>query len=378
MMNYARVGMKQLFRAKTLLVIGAGASVEVGLPVGADLLKNIADLTHITFERYRQMSGDPLVLEALKIILDEGNDVTKLNDHIRAGWQLGVSAKQALSIDNVIDALEDPKIELIGKLGIARAILKAEAGSPPFRHEPAPKPELDPSKFAGTWYSYLTKVLTEGIKRSEVKNIFSNVEIINFNYDRCLEHYLTWSLASYYGIEQDEIKNAMQGLVVHRPYGVVGRLPWQAGTGPSVGFGECRAKNLAEVAQQIRTFTEQVEEGTALEELRSSVSGADRIIFLGFAFHRQNVELISQKVQAHTEIVATAFGISRSDKSVIEDELEKAFEFEGLLNEGRIELAEMKCANFFHEYWRTITAERNYRETVDFPVAYDPMSGPRF
>ena len=367
-----------MFRAKTLLVIGAGASVEVGLPVGADLLKTIVDLTHITFEHYRQKTGDPLVLDALKIILDEGNEVTKINEHIRAGWQLGVSAKQALSIDNVIDALEDPKIELIGKLGIARAILKAEAASPSFRHEPGPRPELDPSKFENTWYGFLTKVLTEGVKRSEVQNIFSNVEIINFNYDRCLEHYLPWSIASYYGIDQDEIKNAMQGLVVHRPYGVTGRLPWQAGTGPSVGFGECRAKNLADVAQQIRTFTEQVEEGTALEGLRASVSGADRIIFLGFAFHRQNVELISQKVQAHTEIVATAFGISRSDKSVIEDELEKAFEFDGQLNEGRIELAEMKCANFFQEYWRTITAERSYREPIDFPNSYDAIIGPRF
>lgn len=39
-----------VFRAKTLLVIGAGASFEVGLPVGHNLLASIAEMTHFQFE----------------------------------------------------------------------------------------------------------------------------------------------------------------------------------------------------------------------------------------------------------------------------------------------------------------------------------------
>ncbi len=35
-----------MFRAKTVFVIGAGASVEVGLPMGPELLKQIVKLTH--------------------------------------------------------------------------------------------------------------------------------------------------------------------------------------------------------------------------------------------------------------------------------------------------------------------------------------------
>jgi hypothetical protein len=356
-----------MFRAKTVFVIGAGASVEVGLPVGADLLTQIVTLTHFGFQYGQQTLGDHDIVAALKIILNEGREVEKLNAHLPAGRQLGTSAKQAISIDNVIDALEDPRVELVGKLGIAKAILMAEGSSLKFKLSERHPSVLDVSNFSSTWYGSLTKLLTENIRKSEVGELFSNFEIINFNYDRCLEHYLPYSLAEYYGLSVEKIRDITQTLVVHRPYGMAGRLPWQKLSGPGVGFGESDARQLAEVAQQLRTFTERVEERAELKAMKASIAKADRIIFLGFAFHRQNVQLLAQKVQPHTEIVATALKISKSDKSVIEDELAKAFEFDGFDHRGRIELADATCNNFFNEYWRTLTAEKSDREPVEMP-----------
>lgn len=356
-----------MFRAKTVLVIGAGASVEVGLPMGPDLLKQIVQLTHITFDYNRQKTGDSGIVEALRFCLNEGNEVAKINEHLNAARQLGTSAKQALSIDNVIDALEDPKIELVGKLGIVRAILLAESASPLFRRTENRPDTLDLSKFDDSWYSSLTKLLTENVRKSQVSSIFDNLEIINFNYDRCLEHYLPFSLASYYGLQPDAIREIMQGFKIHRPYGVAGRLPWQQGDAPSVGFGQGSPHQLADVAQQVRTFTERVEEGDELAAMRATISGADRIIFLGFAFHRQNVELIAQKMQDHSELVATAYNISQSDQSVIQDELGKAFGYEPAIHDTRIELADMTCAQFFKEYWRTLTADKGDYEPMKIP-----------
>jgi hypothetical protein len=356
-----------MFRCRTVFVVGAGASVEVGLPMGPELLKQIVQLTNIKFEHYRQKSGDHGIVEALKLCLNEGADVTKLNEHLKAGWQLGESAKQALSIDNVIDALEDTKIELVGKLGIVQAILKAEAASPVFRRVSNAPDTLDLSKFNDTWYSSLTKILTENIRKSQVDSIFENLEIVNFNYDRCLEHYLPISLASYYGLRPDAIHEVMQRLTIHRPYGIAGRLPWQRGDAPSVGFGEGSPQQLADVAQQVRTFTERVEEGDELAAMRATMAGADRVVFLGFAFHRQNVELLAQKMQDHSELVATAYQISNSDKSVIEDELGKAFEHEFAMQDTRIQLADMTCSQFFKEYWRTLTAEKGDHEPYRMP-----------
>lgn len=356
-----------MFRAKTVLVIGAGASVEVGLPMGPDLLKQIVQLLTIRFEHFRQSSGDVAILEAIKLCVNEGREVEKTNQHLQAARQLGESSKQALSIDNVIDALEDPQVELVGKLGIVRAILKAEAASPAFKPVQNMPDTLDLSKFTDTWYSSLTKLLTENVRKSQVSNIFDNLEIINFNYDRCLEHYLPISLASYYGIKPDAIREIMQALPIHRPYGVAGRLPWQVGHAPSVGFGGGSPQQLADVAQQVRTFTERVDEGEELAAMRATLAGADRVVFLGFAFHRQNVELISQKMQDHSELVATAYKISESDKSVIEDELGKAFEHEFVMHDTRIRLADMTCAQFFKEYWRTLTAEKGDHEPFQTP-----------
>jgi hypothetical protein len=354
-----------VFRAKTVFVIGAGASVEVSLPVGAQLLKQIANLTHITFDYNRQASGDRVIVEALKIILNEGSSVDKLRAHLHAGWQLGESAKQAISIDNVIDALEDPEIELIGKLGIARAILNAEAASPMFQTAERHPQSLQLSNFDNTWYSSSTKLLTENVRKSRIDRIFENVEFINFNYDRCLEHYLPLSLGNYYGIPPEAIQEVMQSLVVHRPYGIVGRLPWQHGSGPKVGFGKCSPSLLADVAQQIRTFTERVSEGGELSEIKSTIADADRIVFLGFAFHRQNVELLSQKVSYNTELFGTAFGVSRSDCSVIEDEISNAFGIKGLVDDKRIVLANLTCNDFFNEHWRSLTAEPGDHEPLN-------------
>jgi hypothetical protein len=351
-----------MFRAKTVFVIGAGASVEVGLPVGSELLKQIVQLTNITFDFGRQETGDRDILKALQLCLNEGREVTKLNEHLLAAAQLGESANQALSIDNVIDALEDPQIELVGKLGIARAILKAEAASPVFRPAKNAPDSLDLSRFQESWYGSFTKLLTENVRKSDVASIFDNLEIVNFNYDRCLEHYLPFSLASYYGLKPDAVREIMNGLIIHRPYGVAGRLPWQKGAGPSVRFGEGSPQQLADVAQQIRTFTERMEEGAELAAMRATIANADRIVFLGFTFHRQNIELLSQKMQDHAEIVATAYQISKSDMAVIEREITKSFQHQFMLNDTRIELSDMTCVQFFKEYWRTLTGEKGDHE----------------
>ncbi|WP_404414167.1 hypothetical protein [Brevundimonas vesicularis] len=347
-----------MFRARTVFVIGAGASYEVGLPIGDDLLKAIVEMTHFQFDHFsKQTHGDVFIVEALRTILNEGRSVERLNDHLRAGRQLGLSAKQALSIDNVIDALENKEIELLGKLGIARGILKAEAHSTYFRPAQDTR-KVDMSMFQNTWYSSFTKLLTEQVKLSQIDNLFDNVEIVNFNYDRCLEHYLPLSLSDYYGIAPEQIQALMKDWLIHRPYGLTGRLPWRSGEEPAVQFGHCGAAQLVEVVDQIRTFTEQIEEGEALDAMRAAIASADRIVFLGFAFHRQNVRLIATDIQDHTEILATAQGISKSDRGVIEDELADAFGFGHEIGRmGRIDLAaDTKCNELFRNYWRTLTA----------------------
>lgn len=121
-----------------------------------------------------------------------------------------------------------------------------------------------------------------------------------------------------------------------------------------------------------------MEEGTELAAIKGAISGADRIIFLGFAFHRQNVELLAAKTKSNVEILGTAFGISTNDRSVIEDELQDKLKVRSVVGGRNISLPDMKCDKLFKEYWRTITAGPGDSQSIDLPVrpaTGDPFAG---
>lgn len=346
-----------MFRAKTLLVLGAGASAEVDLPIGSQLLAEVVKLADLKFDLNRRLTGDSYIVDGLTLAI-KSNRFEDVFPFVNAASQLVASAGQALSIDNVIDALEDDRVELVGKLSIVRAIHEAERQS---RVAEGGGRFGDPylRRFAGTWYDSFTKLLTENVRKSEVSSIFNNLEIINFNYDRCVENYLPISLASYYGLPPQEAQGLVSELVMHRPYGVAGRLPWQPRALPAVEFGGGRPEQTAEAALQIKTFTERVEEGEVLARIKNAVATAERVVFLGFAFHRQNLSLLNAELNTEVEVVATGFGISGSDRGVITNELRRTFEgFSNQKGQNRqVHIPSYKCAQLFEEYWRTLTAE---------------------
>lgn len=119
------------------------------------------------------------------------------------------------------------------------------------------------------------------------------------------------------------------------------------GEGPSVRFGQRDFQTLGPVAAQIRTFTEQIQEGDELNAIKNAVKTADRIVFLGFAFHRQNASLLACAIQDHTEILATTLGISVSDRRVIRQELAKSFEIDNeVLFDQRMNMDSVSCVDF--------------------------------
>lgn len=340
-----------MFRSKTVFILGAGASAEVGLPVGSGLLKHICDLINIKYD-HRMISGDHQVSEALKRIINEGSEVSEYNHHLYAAWQVIQSANQALSIDNIVDGLEDPKVELVSKLGIARAIQISEAKSQFFQTKKDGTDRLYYSKFQDTWYDKLTKLICENRRKSELEKFFENLAFISFNYDRCIEAYLPGSVANYYGYEVPEVLNSFLKAPLVRPYGIAGELKWNRSSIP-VGFGGNGTDYLINAARQIRTFTEGVQNDRLKSDITRVLEDASRVVFLGSAFHRQNLELLRTKLNSNVEVYATASSISKSDLEVIRGELADVFS----MNPARIEFANVYCNEFFERYWRTLTAK---------------------
>jgi hypothetical protein len=345
-----------VLRSKTVFVLGAGASAEVGLPIGSALLEDICKLIDIRYDFNRLKAGDFLVSEALKLLLQEGGESDRYNEHLHAAWQVVESATQAISIDNIVDGLENDDIERVCKLGIVRAIHAAESSSDFFAGSKERPDQLRTSKFADTWYRSLTQLLTEGLRKSEIDRVFENFSIISFNYDRCIEAYLPRSIAGYYGVEPRQVIELFNEVPLHRPYGIAGEVNWDLLSGLPRGFGGENTEYLARSSRMIRTFTQGVDDPSSMSGMHETLQQADRIIFLGFAFHRQNMELLASSIGRPKQILATASGISESDRNVIRKDILGSFRMSEKFKDFSIELVPVHCAELFNSHWRTIAS----------------------
>lgn len=90
---------------KTVLILGAGASCEVGLPVGEQLMDSIAKLLDIRYDGYDLVAGDPLIAQALRACARLQEPPSRdLNELIRAAHNIKNAMAQSQSIDNYLDA----------------------------------------------------------------------------------------------------------------------------------------------------------------------------------------------------------------------------------------------------------------------------------
>ena len=315
---------------KIVFVVGAGASNEVSLPIGEELKKSIARALDIRFGRGTGMiSGDSLICEAIRIaVAKPGSPSRDINPHLHAAWLIRDAMPLARSIDNFIDAhYDDKKVELCGKLAIVRAILEAESNSSLYINSNNSYNKLNFDQSGNTWLNSFMRLLTDGCRLPDLEKRLSSVAFVIFNYDRCVEHYLYHAIQKYYSLSASDAASLLQHLEIYHPYGTVGSLPWQ---GPSniIEFGETpRSEQLLHLAGQIKTFTEGTNESSSdIGAIRRNIHNARRIIFLGFAFHRMNLDLLMPwptppETKYEKRMFATAMGISASDVESIKPEI---------------------------------------------------------
>ena len=131
-----------MFRTKTLFVIGAGASCELGLPAGGELRHHIMDALdteHNDSRRgFKNLRVDEAVREAASDV-DQARWAQNFADFRETAMKMRVSLPLAQSIDNYLEAHRgNEKIELLGKIAIALSILDAEKKSSLMYEVPSP------------------------------------------------------------------------------------------------------------------------------------------------------------------------------------------------------------------------------------------------
>ena len=349
-----------MFNNKTVLVIGAGASKEVNVPTGAELKGQIARSLNIKFKNgWDLSSGEPRVVEAIREAIRVPDGPRKdINDYCHAGRIIAEAMPHAMSIDNFLEAHSDnERIVLCGKLAIVNAVLAAERGSKLFVDRSRGNDRLAATQVEGTWYTRFLRLLTEGCRLEKLPERLSSITLIIFNYDRCVEQYLYYALQTYYAIGTGEAANLVKMLKVFHPYGQVGNLPWLQPQG-AIEFGqEPGVRQLVDLASQIKTFAEGTDPAHSdVGAIRQSVAEAKILVFLGFAYHRQNLALIRPEdrsaIKERARIYGTAKGISTPDTELVISDLDEMRP----IDPGHAHIRNnLLCASLFDEYWRSLS-----------------------
>jgi hypothetical protein len=245
----------------TVFVIGAGAGFDIGMPLGDDLADLIASGVSFYFEQGILTKGNDYIASGLQRIAQH----QKINwePFMLAGRMIAGGIKYTRSIDNYVHTHSDKEaVKTVAKVAIVQTILEAE-GQCAIAIDPQQFPPQfrEEDKAHKSWLSAFFTILQDGvIEAKNLDQIFSNLTIVNFNYDRCVEHYLYYVMQRLYPSKAEgyvaELMNTK--LKVLHPYGSVGNLPWQSKTNAVRFGGERDGNDLATLSAGIRTYNEEV------------------------------------------------------------------------------------------------------------------------
>lgn len=308
-----------MLRTRTTLVVGAGASAELQFPSNAELLARI--IQGFDFKRAGSESSTrdgQLLLRNVYKLAERLNkpveEVAAATERLRNACRLG------RSIDTVLEQYDhDPLVLACGKLAIAYFIGQAESRSS-LKDAPRVEGELPlQGKVAEYWIYQLGQLITSGVPRSRIGNALEQITIINFNYDRSVEHFLPFALVMAYGIDLKEAQRVIaEKLDVIHPHGTIGRLPWQRGDAPQADWGVEQPWNIHAIATNLKSLAERRTDRNALRDVRVAVANAKRLVFLGFGFQPQNVDMLFENTLSHNpEVLISTYGMSQGNAATV-------------------------------------------------------------
>jgi hypothetical protein len=347
----------------TVFVIGARAGFDIEMPLGDKLADLIAEAVSFYYEKGHLVKGNLEMAQALQRISQ--NKKGNWDAFLVAGRMIAGGIKYTRSIDNYVHSHSDKEaVKTVAKVAIVQMILEAERECaisidpqqfpPRFREEAAAHE---------SWLSDFFTMLQGGvIEAKNLNKIFGNLTIINFNYDRCIEHYLFHVMQRLYPSKGEAYVTELMNttLKILHPYGAVGNLPWQAKTNVVRFGGEKTDNDLATLSDQLRTYNEEIDDKTKIEEIRTVMAEAKRLVFLGFHFHRQNVELLSPEadkpdLKGTVSVYGTRVSRSPADMEIIQNNRMRR------ILHGRTELpssaytTECDCKKLFRDFGGTLS-----------------------
>jgi hypothetical protein len=226
---------------KTLLILGAGASMDYGFPSGEMLIDEIINfIDGASFElNIKNRILLSLILQQYYLLTNtETNQLLNIKNSLKDCYKdvmdfynILINSSPA-SIDDFLyqSSKINKSYEIIGKALIVLMISKYENAADSFLTYVGESPENNKyyngvkfRKLKRGWYSYLWKKLYEGSTEDDLKNSLKNLTIISFNYDRSLEYFLHSRIMNMFNKTSEESTKIMNdNFYIHHVYGQIG------------------------------------------------------------------------------------------------------------------------------------------------------------
>lgn len=171
-----------MFDKKTVIIVGAGASKEFGLPTAYELKTKMATMLDIKFAGGARLdAGDNLVASAFESVAGRmKRDGININTFARAARRIAHLSPQFPSIDEFIESQNDEIITICGKIGIVRAILDAEKRSLAYIQSSNVYNTLAYNKLSETWINRFVQLATTGCTKDGIVTRFADMHFIIF------------------------------------------------------------------------------------------------------------------------------------------------------------------------------------------------------
>lgn len=289
---------------RMVFVVGAGASKEFGgnhaMPVGSELAIRIERILQEELDAHHRGP-----IRAIGSAFARSGGFT--DSHISAMKRIrdGILSKD--SIDEFTEEWREyPNLASVAKYSIAAIILRAERSTVLGQiSEGGGNASEMLRSIRDSWLGIAYRKLNPTLSRRDAAGIFSDVSFITFNYDRCIEQFLYYTFTNTIGMSPDVAGDIIKNISIHHVYGSLGELPLPSG---GIPFG-ASDEFIGRSASDIRTFTEEMN-SKYLGQIRQIISNAESIIFLGAAYHRQNLEILFGKSPPNeAKIWGTSMGL---------------------------------------------------------------------
>lgn len=262
---------------RVVLVLGAGASKPYGFPLAREMLQ-------------QAVGGEQdLVPRLADAGLSKPDIKSFMGELLRS---------QLPSIDAFLEYR--PKFMEVGKAALAFYLIGRENENR----------LLDPTN-GEHWYQYLYLQM----KTIDFEDFGSNkLSVVTFNYDRSFEHFLVTALMAGHGKSREEVLSVLKDIPIIHVYGKLGELPGQGDSQRS--YNTSATPEAIEIAMKgIRIVSENADHSAQFSNAHELISVADEIVFLGFGYHRENVERLEleKHLPAPARVIGTVVGFTQSE-----------------------------------------------------------------